>query len=190
MLVGLFVGGLGKRLGGVAKGNLKIDGGTTVLERLIATTREALPDARLLLVGEASAYQDCGLSVVADDPPGIGPLGGLRALLLHARAGDHPQAIALACDQPFLGAGLIRRLAREAPQATALAPRPGGVWQPLAARYALGALSAVEAGIGEHRHALHRVLERLGEGAVELGLSADEEAELRDWDRPEDVLKG
>lgn len=187
-LIGLFVGGEGKRLGGVAKGNLTLDG-QKLIERLVATATVALPPARMVLVGQAEPYVELGLTVLADDPPGIGPLGGLRALLRHAEQVGASGALALACDLPYLGVGLVRRLAAEAPDADFVAPRDGVLWHTLVARYGPGALGAVEATIAAGDRALQRVVGRLGERAIELSVDAAERAELRDWDTPEDVAR-
>ncbi len=187
-LIGLFVGGKGKRLGGVAKGNLTRDG-QKLSERLVAICTAALPGSRLVLVGAAEPYAALGLTALADDPPGIGPLGGLRALLRHAEQLGASGALALACDLPHLGVGLVQRLATEAPDADFLAPRDGELWHTLVARYGAGALGSVEATIAAGERALQRVVARLGERAVELTVDADERAELRDWDTPEDLQR-
>lgn len=187
LTVGIFVGGRGRRLGGVDKGNLRLASGETLVERLVARSRDALPGAAFVLVGAAGAYAELGLPALADAPAGVGPLGGLRALLVEAEARGHAHALALACDLPYLGGELIARLATEAPAARLVAPRAGGIWETLVARYAVSALAAVDATLGAGERALQRVALRLGEGAVELAVDARERAELRDWDEPADA---
>ncbi|HEU4533063.1 MAG TPA: NTP transferase domain-containing protein, partial [Polyangiaceae bacterium] len=92
-LVGLFVGGRSTRMGGRPKGLLPTpDGaGPIVLRsaRLVASLGWPL-----VLVGEASAYRAVlpGVKAIDDAPAGVGPLGGLGALLAEAGAGP---AIAL-----------------------------------------------------------------------------------------------
>jgi len=187
VVIGLFVGGRGLRLGGVAKGNLTLASGETLAARLVAEAKKALPASRVVLVGAAEAYASLGLPALVDTPAGIGPLGGLRALLLDAQAAGCAHALALSCDLPYLGAGLIARLAHEEPAAALLAPRDGELWSTLVARYAVSALAAVDAGIAAHEHALQRVVRRLGDGAVELSVDEEERRQLRDWDTPEDA---
>jgi molybdopterin-guanine dinucleotide biosynthesis protein A len=188
--IGIFVGGRGRRLGGVDKGNLKLAHGETLSERLVARCRHAVPGAALVLVGAAGAYASLGLPALEDTPSGIGPLGGLRALLLDARARGQSHALALACDMPYLEAPLIARLASETREASFLAARDGELWQTLAARYAVDALPAVDAAIAAGERALQRVVGRLGARAVELVVSERERAELRDWDEPGDAPLG
>ena len=130
-----------------------------------------------VLVGDASPYGHLarGVPRVADDPPGIGPLGGLRALL---RRGT--PAIALACDMPYVDAEVLRRLVA-APVAPLVAPR-GSHWEPLCARYGAEALPVVERAVTAGEHSLQRLFARLE--VIELPIP---DRLLRDWDRPEDV---
>ena len=59
------------------------------------------------LVGAAAPYASLALPGLDDNPSGIGPVGGLRALLLRARADQSETALALACDLPFLDEATI-----------------------------------------------------------------------------------
>jgi molybdopterin-guanine dinucleotide biosynthesis protein A len=190
LVAGLFVGGRGTRLGGVEKGRLSGPTGERLVDRLVHVCRDAVPDAPLVLVGEASAYADLGLVALTDDPPGVGPLGGLCALVAHAERVGAAGALALACDLPYLGAALVRRLSTEAPGAWLVAPREGDVWDTLIARYATAALPTVRETLAAGERALFRVAERLGDRAAALSLDARERDELRDWDRPEDITRG
>jgi molybdopterin-guanine dinucleotide biosynthesis protein A len=186
--VGILVGGRARRFGGIAKGLLATADGRSIVARLIDASREALPDAPIHLVGDASAYTEFGLYALNDAPAGIGPLGGLRALLVRAGDEGSAAAIALACDLPAIDAALLRRLAQSDPGALALAPRTeGGLWSALSARYATGALPVIETLVSEGQHSLQRIFERLGERAVELATTRDELDRLVDWDRPEDM---
>jgi molybdopterin-guanine dinucleotide biosynthesis protein A len=190
LVVGLFVGGRGARMGGVVKGNLPGPDGERLLERLVGQCGKALPDAPLVLIGDAPAHADLGLRSLPDAPAGVGPLGGLRALLLHAKQSGAWGALALACDLPYLSSGLIARLATEAPEALVLAPREGALWHTLAARYSVLALPAVDAALASGERALQRVVGRLATHARALELDPADLAELRDWDTPDDVRLG
>lgn len=187
LVVGVFVGGRGTRMGGVAKGLLEAPGGGEALaERALRLCAEVLPGAARVLVGEASAYAHLGCPALADAPGGVGPIGGLRALLLEARRGGRRRVIALSCDLPRFSGALLERLASEQPQAAVLAPRDGLLWQPLFARYDVDvALGAVDAALAAGERALQRVFARLA--ASELALGPEERLALVDWDRPEDV---
>jgi molybdopterin-guanine dinucleotide biosynthesis protein A len=185
--VGLFVGGRGSRFGGAAKGNLRLASGLRLIERLVGVARGALPEAPLVLVGRRPEYADLGLETLADAPAGIGPLGGLRALIAHAAAEGRAGAIALACDLPFVTTELVQRLAIETPDAELFAPREAGIWHALAARYAVRALPAIDAAIAAGEHSLQKLFVRVGSGAAPLLVEGDELEALRDWDSPGDV---
>jgi molybdopterin-guanine dinucleotide biosynthesis protein A len=187
LLVGVFVGGRARRFGGAAKGLLETADGRSVLARLLEVSREAAPDSSLTLVGSDPRYEGFGLPALADAPAGIGPLGGLRALLRRAAELGLEQALALACDLPLLSPTVVQRLATTAPRALAVAPRePGGRWYALSARYAVAALPVLDAMIENDERALQRLFARLGSDAVELELAAGELELFADWDRPED----
>lgn len=128
-----------------------------------------------------------GLEVLADDPPRIGPLGGLGALLVHA---GHQPVIALACDLPYLSAELIQRLARSPSAASVVAPREPnhGKWETLCARYdPARVLPAVRRASSSGAYSLQTLL---GELEVEELVLTDAERELlRDWDEPGDLTR-
>jgi molybdenum cofactor guanylyltransferase len=181
-------------MGGVAKANLLV-GGRSILERTVEQCHAAAravggteAELELWLVGNSEAYPAPGLLRVADDPAGVGPIGGLRAFLRQLLP-EQPSALVLAGDLPFLSAELLTRLFRESPGAAALAPRDEeGRWQPLFARYSPGALlPEIDAALLSGRTSLQHLFERLRERAVQLPLSRAEWLVLRDWDRPSDV---
>jgi molybdopterin-guanine dinucleotide biosynthesis protein A len=186
-VVGLFVGGRGSRFGGVAKGNLVHPSGARLVEHLSEVVRTALPEARVVLVGERPEYAYLELPTVRDSPFGIGPLGGLRALVAFARDERREAVVALACDMPYVTVELVRRLAEEAPGASAVAPRDDGRWQPLAARYGVRVLPVIDAAIAAGERSLQRIFERLESDAHVLCVDAAELEALRDWDAPEDI---
>lgn len=191
LVVGIFVGGRGSRMGGVAKGLLKApDSEATLVERLRAELKSALPDAELVLVGAADAYAHVGLSAVSDEPSGVGPLGGLIGLLAHAQQRAATHALALACDMPRITGALLQRLANEAPHKSALVIAQGEIKNPLLARYEVAlALPAAQATLAAGKRSLQAVLERLGDGTGIMPLSAAEAASVDDWDTPEDLQK-
>ena len=190
VVVGIFVGGAGTRMGGVAKGLLKAPASSrSLLERLLLVCGGALPGVVPVLVGRNAAYSDFGVSELDDDPPGIGPLGGFRALLKHAERAGAERVLALACDLPYLDENTISRLNLPLKHA-ARVPFVDGRLQPLAAAYApTPTLAAVEKTIARGQHALMRVLDELGTEVEKLEGDAQLALALRDWDTPEDVTR-
>ena len=187
LVVGLFVGGRGSRFGGIAKGNLRHPSGVRLVERLASVCRTALPEAPIVLVGERAEYGDLGLTTLPDEPRGIGPLGGLRALVSLAAKEGYDAAIALACDMPFVTIELVSRLACAEPTALALAPRRDGRWEPLVARYAVSTLPVLDTAIAAGEHSLQKIFARLGDEAHALFVEEKEMLALTDWDSPEDL---
>jgi molybdopterin-guanine dinucleotide biosynthesis protein A len=167
-------------MGGRAKGLLVTPDGET----LIARCRRVLWAAGVsdvVLVGTHPAYTSLGLEAIPDQPAGIGPMGGLLALLERARGAP---SLAVACDMPFVTEALLRRLLA-APGASVAAPRRAHRWEPLCARYDGRVLPCARAAVAARRYSLQRLLDQAG--AVELPLSEGELPALDDWDAPEDI---
>jgi molybdopterin-guanine dinucleotide biosynthesis protein A len=183
IVLGVLAGGRGSRMGGRDKGALPAPGtGEPLLPRLLRIAAEVGLDA--VVVGGAGVP---GARLLADEPAGVGPLGGFHALLGHA---GERQVIALACDLPYLQLELLARLAREPSAAAVLAARDpeSGKWQPLFARYdAPRVLPVLRAALARGVRSFQAVLAELE--VQELAISPEERAELRDWDAPDDLLR-
>lgn len=136
------------------------------------------------IVGDATPYRSMieGVSVLEDDPKGIGPLGGLRALLLAAGG----RAIALACDMPFFERADVVALAEHPSDAPIVAARRDR-FEPFFARYdAVRVLPALDDAIARGDHSLQRLFARV---QVEEFKPITPRA-LEDWDTPDDVTRG
>jgi molybdopterin-guanine dinucleotide biosynthesis protein A len=175
-------------MGGAPKGLLAApDTGEGLAERLVRLCRTAIPTSEVVLVGDASSYGALGLVALADDPEGRGPLGGLHALLAEGVMTER-DVIALACDLPYVTSSLVAHLATYGPHAEAVAPRIGGFWQPLFARYDAAMCRPIASRLlDSQRRALHGVLDALGDRALVLPLQDEELGLLDDWDAPGDM---
>lgn len=189
---GLLVGGQGSRLGGVPKGLLPVDNQVSLLDRLLDQCRLVDAEAPIYLLGNRTEYIDYesqGLVRLPDNPPGVGPLGGLHAVLELAERRGYQEVILIGCDLPYLTAGLIRRIAGPQLQ-TAIAASSGTPphWEPMLSRYDVQAtLPTVREQLKANALGLFALLQRLN--ATALALTPDEATELVDWDTPEDVLE-
>lgn len=103
----VLAGGLGRRMGGVDKGLVELQG-RPMVAHVIA---RLAPQVGTIIVNanrNADRYAALGHAVVGDDVGGFaGPLAGLHAGLSHTRT---PYAVTVPCDSPFLPADLVVRL--------------------------------------------------------------------------------
>jgi molybdopterin-guanine dinucleotide biosynthesis protein A len=175
-MAGILVGGASRRMGR-AKGLLPAPGGEPLVLRAARLTSEL--GLETVLVGERSEYASVPLPRLPDDPAGVGPLGGLSALLAFAR---ERRALALACDMPFVTRADLEALLA-APAAAVVAPRRGTRWEPLCAVYEPArVLPVVRRRLEAGQRSLQGLLDALDARVVEL-----EDAHLDDWDTPRDV---
>lgn len=104
----VLAGGMGRRMGGVDKGLVPLDGRPMVvhvLERLSPQVGALVINANQNL----DRYAKFGYPVVPDEVGGFaGPLAGLHAGMTHAAT---PYVATAPCDSPFLPADLVARLA-------------------------------------------------------------------------------
>lgn len=130
MTLTVVAGGQGRRLGGVAKGLLRVEG-RTVLERLLELA--PLCSEVLLVANVPEPYAHLGLRTVADVVPGKGAPGGVYTALVHART---EWVLAVACDMPFITEAVVRvLLAARAPEVDAVCFEVHGRLEPLLAVY-------------------------------------------------------
>ena len=183
MRIGVFVGGASSRMGS-PKGLLLApseDGQTseTLVERALRVAIGAGLDP--VLVGSAFPYAGIAPHVprIADAPSGVGPMGGLRAILL---SGD---ALVVACDMPYVERTHLQLLMAMESDAAIVAPRAGSRWQPFCARYrAEPVVEAIDALLASGSRSLQALYDRVSVEVADIDPAA-----LRDWDCPEDVTR-
>jgi molybdopterin-guanine dinucleotide biosynthesis protein A len=98
----ILAGGAGRRLGGVDKALIEVDG-VTLLDRALSATNAA---GRTVVVGPRRAGGADSVTWCREDPPGGGPVAGLATGLLHVSA---EVVVVLAVDQPWI-AGAVPAL--------------------------------------------------------------------------------
>ena len=108
----ILAGGLARRMGGGDKARINI-GGTSILERVLATLKPQCSRVIINANGDPARFADTGLPVIADSVPDFaGPLAGILAGLDWAAA-NAPDCAWLASapgDCPFLPKDLVARL--------------------------------------------------------------------------------
>ena len=124
----ILAGGRARRMGGVAKLTLEIDG-RTILDRQLAALAPHAGEIAIAVADPAQAPP--GLRVIDDASPGSGPLAGIAAARAAVAA---PWMIAVAGDMPYVTADVVGALlALAAPDVDAIAPRVNGLPEPLLA---------------------------------------------------------
>jgi molybdopterin-guanine dinucleotide biosynthesis protein A len=177
----VLTGGASRRMGR-DKALLPVEGRPLVL---VAAT--ALQDAGASSVvcvgGDLDGLAALGLTVVADEHPGEGPLGALITALGQA---EHDLVAVLSCDLPHADPSAVRAIVdalASAPAAHAAIPVVDGRRQLLHGAYRRRTLSHWVSAFEAGERALHRPARALQ--VVEIaGL---DESWLRDADRPEDL---
>lgn len=189
MLCGIFVGGRASRMGGLTKGLLPApETGEPLVVRLARIAVEL--GCEPVLVGASAEVRAAlpALRVLDDRPAGIGPLGGLAALL---HAGGPGHVIALACDLPFVSRDLLAQLvdaALAAPTEVLAVRADNGLWEPLCARYDAPALAPrIDRAIADGVRSFQKLFSELS--VAELAVSHAQRRELDDWDTPDDVTR-
>lgn len=102
----VLAGGRAARLGGRAKPQLEVGG-----RSMLAAVLDAVADAHPRVVVGPPQPVPPGVVVVREDPPGGGPVRGMRAGLAALDAAVDADVVAvLAADLPFLTAGVVAAL--------------------------------------------------------------------------------
>ncbi len=189
--IGIFVGGQGTRMGGVAKGLLRTpDGSETLIERLLRQcAHRRLPRPRCSSSAKQRPTPRWRCRSWKTRPPGSDRSAGCAPCYFRARADKSELSLALACDLPFLDETIISTLIAPSSSA-ARVPFVEGRLQPLAAAYApAAALSAVDRSLALGQHALMQVLDQLGSTLERVEFDEQRARALRDWDTPEDMRR-
>ncbi|MFN8352565.1 MAG: molybdenum cofactor guanylyltransferase [Flavobacteriales bacterium] len=156
----VLAGGRSSRMGS-DKALLEFEG-STLLHRAIQLLRQHCRE--VLVIGHPERHADPHATVVPDERPGLGPLGGLATALKVARYG---RLLVVACDMPMVNDRLLVRLKGLLDQgADAAVPRHEGGLEPLAAAY--------------HRHCMEPFDHCLSTGLLRMtdGLAAVRTAHL------------
>ena len=144
----IIAGGAARRLGGVAKGLIEIDG-VRMIERVARALRPVTE--RIVVVSSIEGAGDwlADADVVTDEQPGSGPMGGI-ASALRATGGD---VLVVAWDSNFVRTALlVPLLTAEIGNDAVVWRLPSGI-EPLIALYRQSALPTIDAALarGERR---------------------------------------
>jgi molybdopterin-guanine dinucleotide biosynthesis protein A len=167
----ILAGGQSIRLG--EDKSLLLLAGEPLLARVVRLL-SVLSDDLLVITNDASRYESLVLParLLPDERPGVGVLMGLYSGLKAAR---HAQALAVACDMPFLNLSLLRYMVPLAEGYDVVVPHADGFLEPLHALYGRGCLPAM-------RRALERGRRQIVSFFDEVRVRRVEQAEVDRFD--------
>ena len=139
MAAAILAGGQARRLGGINKGTLPI-GNAEIVDRQLEALR-AVASAVFVVGSESPAWSARGLTIVPDDTPGLGALGGIYTAIAHSPC---DRTLVVACDMPFLSADFLRRMAA-IEDADLVIPKSARGYEPLCAIYTRACLPDIGA---------------------------------------------
>ena len=113
--------------------------GQRLVDRALAVLRSVL-DELLMVTNSPDLYADLGVRMVPDLVTGKGALGGIHSAIHHA-AESH--CLVVACDMPFLNAGVLRYLVDQRAGYDVVVPNVNGRPQPLHAVYGKACLQPI-----------------------------------------------
>ncbi|MGE0159045.1 MAG: molybdenum cofactor guanylyltransferase [Gemmatimonadales bacterium] len=162
----MLAGGESRRFGS-DKTSALLDG-ETLLGRAAGTLARVFAD--VVVVSSAGARSTDRWPRVPDLHPGLGPLAGIEAALVHARDSGRIGAFVLACDMPMVDEATVRAVlgALDSRRAAAAGPAGTGRVEPLCAAYRLECLPEVSRALEERRLAAHELFASVGGVVVEL----------------------
>ena len=121
------------------KGLIKIDGGITIVEKIIGHLKD-LFDEILIVTNDPSSYKKFGAKTVEDLMKNKGPLGGIFSGLCFSTSELN---FVVGCDMPFIHPRLIEYILSKPEEYDIVIPEKNGRFESLFARYSKSALPAL-----------------------------------------------
>lgn len=138
----IIAGGQARRLGGIDKSRLVVQGRPIIVRQVEILQRLATPI--VVIAEDAARFADLGLPVYPDVVPGAGALGGILTAL---ESVDADRVIVVAGDLPFLSVDALGHLAERALHADGAWVQTTRGIEPLLACYRRQARSGVRAAV-------------------------------------------
>lgn len=125
----ILAGGRARRLGGLDKSQLVIDG-RTIFDRQLRVLRGVV-DRVVVISNDPARFIDSGVTVVEDLVREAGALGGIYTAL----SIEKEPVLVIACDMPYLTAPFLRYVMDASLEADVAVPRSADGYHPLCACY-------------------------------------------------------
>lgn len=105
----ILAGGKASRLNGIAKGNLKLKNGTTIIQHLIDGLLKVGCSEIIVVANDTAPYLAYGIKIVGDLQKELGPIGGIETALTYY-LNKYDATVFLPCDLPAITALEIAQL--------------------------------------------------------------------------------
>lgn len=135
----ILAGGENTRMRGNDKAFLKING-APIIARIIDKLK-ALTGRMIVVTNSPQKYAGFDVQAVRDERPGLGPLMGIYSGL---KASLTKHNFVVACDMPFLNAGLIEYIIDKRNDYDIVVPEIGGKYHPLFGIYSKDCVPVIE----------------------------------------------
>ncbi len=161
--------------------------GEPLIKRLAAAA-QPIASSVTVVADVQDKYADLGLTTIADETPGLGPLGGLATALGHLqRRADSAQLLLLSCDMLVFRPQWAAMLASAAQAEPAAVIFDDGRWQPMPGIYHRRILPTARQLLSAGQRAMKQLLMDIG--PMTLPVPADWPDRLQ-ANRPEDLEPG
>jgi len=160
----ILAGGAASRWGGRPKGLVRLPGGLSIIERTIGVAADSGIHDVAIIANDPAPYLGLGLEIVPDRRPGLGPLAGIEAALMHF-ADRCDGMLVLPCDLPAITGRELSALTRCFAEVTApvvVAETGDSFWQPLCAIVRADILPAVTKSLDEGQRGVYRLWREIG----------------------------
>jgi molybdopterin-guanine dinucleotide biosynthesis protein A len=151
-MTGIVLAGGENRRMGMDKAFLKLDG-IPMIEHVLRSLKAVCRDI-IIVTNSPQSYEAYEATVVTDAFDMRGPLTGIYSGLLKSTAEYN---FVVACDMPFLNAGLMAYMAGLAEGYDIVVPAVGGMFEPLHAVYRKGLVPVIEAQLMRNRQRIQEL---------------------------------
>jgi molybdopterin-guanine dinucleotide biosynthesis protein A len=154
-------------------------------ERQLAVLQSTAPE-ELFISGTRKPGYPASVTVLEDDWPDIGPLGGIATCLSRSKSAS---LLVLAVDLPLIQPGFLKNLLTRSVTGCGVVPAHQNRFEPLIAVYPVTALSLAIDLIQKRNYALQHFVTKLLENhrIVSYEVEASEQVQLENWNTPADA---
>jgi molybdopterin-guanine dinucleotide biosynthesis protein A len=154
-------------------------------QRQLSVLQSVAPE-QLVISGPRKQGYPSSVTVVADEWPGVGPLGGIASCLSRSRSA---LLLVLAIDLPKIQPGFLRKLLARSDADCGIVPIYANRFEPLIATYPAAALEGAIDQLRKQDYVLQHFIARLLESRLMncYEVERGEQAGLENWNTPADV---